>query len=95
LGGIWHQPGTHPIIKSTQELASAVHAHRDDTVRVWWTSGEEVPGLCCQEATFEALVGTVFELAPQLLVENGVPAPDAGEIAERLCNSANSPDRGG
>ena len=58
-----------------------VHAHWDETARVWWTSGEEIPGLCCQETTFEALVETVFALAPQLLVDNGVLSPDTDEVA--------------
>jgi hypothetical protein len=32
-------------------------------------------------ATFEALVATVFEMAPQLLVDNGVLPPEADEVA--------------
>jgi hypothetical protein len=49
-----------------------VAAHWDDESATWWTDGENVPGLCCQGQTVEALAEIVFALAPDLLVANGV-----------------------
>lgn len=49
-----------------------VHAQWDEDSKTWWTDGEDIPGLCCQAASFEELAETVFELAPRLLSANGV-----------------------
>jgi hypothetical protein len=59
----------------------AVHARWDVESRTWWTDGEDIPGLCCQAATFEDLVDSILSLAPELLVANGILPRDAGDIA--------------
>ena len=38
----------------------------------WIATSDDVPGLCCEAATFEELVETVLALAPDLLTANGV-----------------------
>lgn len=58
----------------------AVTAWWDSESRTWWTDGDDVPGLCCQGQSFEELSDTVFALAPDLLVANGVAC--AGEQVE-------------
>ena len=58
----------------------AVNAHWDEESSTWWTDGEDVPGLCCQGQTVEALAEIVFALAPDLLVANG--AAQRGEKVE-------------
>jgi hypothetical protein len=61
-----------------------VQARWDEESRSWWTDGEDIPGLCCQAASFEELAETVFELAPRLLKANGVVTPDAKEVSVRV-----------
>jgi len=58
----------------------AVSARWDAMSRIWWTDGDDVPGLCCQGKTFEELSDAVFALAPDLLVANG--AAREGEQVE-------------
>ena len=60
--------------------AFTVRARWDAESGTWWTDGEDIPGLCCQAATFENLVETVLALAPELLVANGLMPADAGEV---------------
>ena len=60
--------------------AFTVRARWDGESGTWWTDGEDIPGLCCQAATFENLVETVLALAPELLVANGLMPADAGEV---------------
>ena len=66
-----------------------VNARWDDEAKVWIATSDDVPGLCCEAATLEALIEVVLGLAPDLLVENGLIEPDAREaipvnvIAER------------
>lgn len=63
-------------------------AERTDHVRGDWDAGagvriatsSDVPGLCCEAATFEELVDIVLALVPDLLAANGVAAPD--ELSE-------------
>jgi hypothetical protein len=38
----------------------------------------EVPGLCAEAASLEALIAVVVDLVPELLVANGVAAAEAG-----------------
>ncbi len=57
-----------------------VRARWDDASRSWWTDGEDIPGPCCQAATFEELADLVFALAPELRRANGVVPPGAAEI---------------
>jgi predicted RNase H-like HicB family nuclease len=52
-----------------------VHAHWDPASSTWWTDGEEIPGLTCQADSFEELLDLVFELAPELLRDNGIEPP--------------------
>ncbi len=61
--------------------AFTVHGRWDEESHVWWTDGEDVPGLCVQAASFEELADLVFSLAPELLVANGVVAADSGTVA--------------
>jgi Domain of unknown function (DUF1902) len=49
-----------------------VHAHWDEAATVWWTDGEDIPGLTCDGDTFDALADVVFALGPQLLRDNHV-----------------------
>jgi hypothetical protein len=60
--------------------AFTVHARWDGESGSWWTDGEDIPGLCCQAATFESLVETVLALAPELLVANGLMPAGAGDV---------------
>jgi hypothetical protein len=58
-----------------------VRAEWDDQARVWIATSDDVPGLCCEEATFEALVDTVVSLVPDLLIANHVvEASQVGEV---------------
>lgn len=56
-----------------------VRARWDEEARRWWTDGEDIPGLTCEADNFDALIELVFELAPELLVENGVVDRSGGE----------------
>jgi hypothetical protein len=51
--------------------AYTVHAHWDGAAKVWWTDGEEIPGLFCEAASFDQLVEIALDLAPDLLRANG------------------------
>ena len=51
--------------------AYTVRARWDDASKSWWTDGEDIPGLCCQAASFDELVETILALAPDLLCANG------------------------
>ncbi len=57
-----------------------VRGEWDGEAGVWIATSEDVPGLCCEAATFEELVDTVLALVPDLLAANGVAAPE--ELAE-------------
>jgi hypothetical protein len=67
--------------------AYTVRARWDEESKSWWTDGEDIPGLCCQAASFDELVETVLALAPDLLRENRIGAPgqsvDIAVTAER------------
>ncbi len=49
-----------------------VRGEWDAEAGVWIATSDDVPGLCCEAATFEELVETVLALAPDLLAANGV-----------------------
>ena len=49
-----------------------VHAGWDDAAKVWIATSDDVPGLCAEAATLEELTAAILELAPTLLVANGV-----------------------
>jgi predicted RNase H-like HicB family nuclease len=49
-----------------------VIAQWDEEAQVWWAESEEVPGLCVEAASFEALEQEIALLIPELLLENGV-----------------------
>ena len=49
-----------------------VRARWDDKSQSWWTNGDDIPGLCCQAASFDQLVETILLLAPDLLAANGI-----------------------
>ncbi len=57
----------------------AVRARWDEDARRWWTDGEDIPGLTCEAENFDALTELVFDLAPELPVENGVVDRKEGE----------------
>jgi hypothetical protein len=69
-----------------------VRALWDEESRTWWTDGEDIPGLCCQAASFDELVETIMALAPELLRANGAAQPgqsvDIAVTAERRANLA-------
>lgn len=50
-----------------------IHAQWDDEARVWYATSEDVPGLCVEADTFDALVDIATGLAPDLLEANHVP----------------------
>jgi hypothetical protein len=57
--------------------AHEIRAQWDDTAKAWIATSEDVPGLCCQAESLEALKDVALALAPELLVENEVlPAGD-------------------
>lgn len=56
-------------------IAYTVRAHWDENSKSWWTDGEDIPGLCCQAASFDELVETILGLAPDLLWANGIKSP--------------------
>jgi len=64
-----------------------VRARWDDESKSWWTDGEDIPGLCCQAASFDELVETILALAPDLLSANQIKLPgqsvDTRVTAER------------
>jgi hypothetical protein len=61
-------------------MGYAVRARWDEASQTWWTDGEDIPGLCCQAATFEELAELVFALAPDLLRANGLAPEGAVDI---------------
>ncbi len=56
-----------------------VNAEWDDEAQVWIATSDDVPGLCAEAATLEELTAVVVELAPTLLVANGVLTEDAAQ----------------
>ena len=66
--------------------ACTVRAHWDEASKSWWTDGEDIPGLCCQAASFDELVEIVLGLAPELLRDNGIGLP--GEAVDITVTAA-------
>lgn len=62
------------------ETRYEVQARWDTEAGVWIATSSDVPGLCCESETFEALAEAVLALVPDLLVANGV-APQSDEVA--------------
>jgi hypothetical protein len=58
-------------------MAYRIDAEWDEAVRVWSATSAEVPGLCAEAASLEALIAIVVDLVPELLVANGVAASEA------------------
>ncbi len=56
------------------DLAYRVDAAWDEDARVWIATSDDVPGLCAEAATLEALIDIMVGLAPELLAANGVAA---------------------
>ena len=66
-------------------MAYRVDAEWDEAAGVWIATSAEVPGLCAEAASLEALIAIVVDLVPELLVANGVAAADAlGEVPIRV-----------
>jgi hypothetical protein len=62
-----------------------VDAEWDEAAGVWIATSGEVPGLCAEAASLEALIAIVVDLVPELLVANGVMTADAlGEVPIRV-----------
>ena len=59
------------------ERVYTVQADWDGEAGVWIAASVDVPGLCCEAATFEELVDVVVGLVPELLAANGVAPPEA------------------
>jgi Domain of unknown function (DUF1902) len=66
--------------------AYTVRARWDEASKSWWTDGEDIPGLCCQAASFDELVEIVLGLAPELLCNNGIGLP--GEAVDITVTTA-------
>lgn len=61
--------------------AYKVLAEWDEQAGVWIATSVDVPGLCCESATFEDLVDTVVALVPDLLIANHMVEPSQmGEV---------------
>lgn len=56
----------------------------DDESRTWIATSEDIPGLCCEAATFEELAEAVIALAPDLLEANGIMPDSTNNIPLRL-----------
>ncbi|HXC11549.1 MAG TPA: DUF1902 domain-containing protein [Stellaceae bacterium] len=57
-----------------------VHAHWDAAAKIWWTDGDDIPGLFCEAESFDMLVDVILDLAPDLLRANTSEPP--GEVVE-------------
>ena len=57
-----------------------VEAEWDDEARLWITTSDDIPGLCVEVSTLEELTAVVVELAPTLLVANGLLTEAAREV---------------
>ncbi len=44
----------------------------DEEAGAWIATSRDVPGLCCEAATFDELMQVALALVPELLVANGV-----------------------
>jgi predicted RNase H-like HicB family nuclease len=65
------------------ERAFEVRAEWDADASVWIATSDDVPGLCCEAATFEELLAELEPLVPELLLANGV-LPQAEEVPLRV-----------
>jgi uncharacterized protein DUF1902 len=57
-----------------------VQAHWDEASRIWWTNGEDIPGLFCEAASFDQLLEIIFDLAPDLMRAN--EAESVGQVVD-------------
>ena len=53
-------------------MAYRVDAAWDEEAGVWIATSDEVPGLCAEADSLDALIAIVLELVPELLAANGV-----------------------
>ena len=53
-------------------MAYRVDAAWDEEAGVWIATSDEVPGLCAEADSLDALIAVVLELVPELLAANGV-----------------------
>jgi hypothetical protein len=71
--------------QSDARVAYRFDADWDEAAGVWIATSEDVPGLCAEAASLEALIEVVVDLVPELLVANGVAAAEAmGEVPIRV-----------
>jgi hypothetical protein len=54
-----------------------VHASWDEDAGVWIATSDDVPGLCAEADTLEALIAVILDLVPELLAANGAADPSA------------------
>ena len=57
-----------------------VTAEWDADAKIWWTNGEDIPGLTVQADSFEELASLVLELGPEMLRDN-VKLPVGTQVA--------------
>jgi len=57
-----------------QAKSFEIRADWDGEAGVWWCSNDELP-LTTEAPSFEQLVSRVLEIAPEIVVENGLAAP--------------------
>jgi predicted RNase H-like HicB family nuclease len=57
-----------------------VTAQWDTEAGVWVATSEDIVGLVSEAASLDALYARVLEIAPDLLEENGIAAPEQGTI---------------
>jgi Domain of unknown function (DUF1902) len=83
--------------QSDARMTYRVDAEWDEAAKVWIATSDDVPGLCAEAASLEALIAIVVDLVPELLVANGVAAADAlggvpiRVVAERMAVAHSTP----
>jgi len=68
-------------MKKVASFSVQVKAELDDEAGVWVATSDDVPGLVVEDADFQALMATVMELIPALLIENNM-LPDLTEATD-------------
>jgi predicted RNase H-like HicB family nuclease len=61
-----------------------VTAEWDEEARVWVATSDDVPGLCTEADTVEALIAKLRVMVPELLEANGVLPGPVGEVPIEL-----------
>jgi predicted RNase H-like HicB family nuclease len=61
-------------------MAYTVTAQWDEEAHVWVAHSEDVPGLATGADSYEALIGKLRVVVPELLEANGLLKPGAGDV---------------